>query len=103
MTEQPANQSPVWVFVHDNRGRLPPQKSPVIVMFRIRKAGRVVGIPGVCCVVEDVFSPGVLEWIRLDSDNNKAQPYAWLDLGPIADNWNEQFLHNLAKLGELPL
>lgn len=102
-SDSAAKPTPTWVFVHDNRGRVPPTKTPVIVLFRIRRGGRVVGVQGVCCVVEDVFNPGKLEWVRLDSENNKAQPYAWLDLGPITDSWDEQFLHNLAKIGELPL
>jgi hypothetical protein len=104
------NETPVQkptsrvVYIHDNQGRLPELNTPVPVIMRRRVGNRVAGVIAICCLIEDVFNPGVKEWVRLDSDNDKApQPFAWIDLQPAVDSWNEQFLQNLTKLGELPL
>lgn len=87
-----------WVYCHDNR-KLPKFNVPTVCILRKRKGSRIVGVKRICAVQQDIMTDAI-SWVCISGNEDVVQPYAYLETSD--QQFDEQFFHNLAKLGELP-
>ena len=88
-----------WVYCGDNK-RIPAQSTPTVCLFRRRVGERIVGDIKICRLYYGLYDDKIY-WAVIGGED-KVQPYAYLQLDG-QDHYDEQFLHNLVKLGELPV
>lgn len=88
-----------WIYCYNN-DKLPPENTPVVVLFRERRGDRIFGVQSLGMVQRDIFTQ-LPYWIEIKGVGDKCQPYGWLDTGN--EVMDEVFLNRLLSDREIEI